>query len=66
MLKRVLDAINKIIAENNDDVVIVSHSAIIMGLQCYVTNTPFNDMLKFKTKNATITEIDSTLFTLHK
>lgn len=66
MLKRVLKAIKKIIAENNDDVVIVSHSAIIMGLQCYVTNTPFNDMLKFKTKNANITEIDSTLFTLHK
>ena len=66
MLKRVLKAINKIIDENTDDVVIVSHSAIIMGLQCYVTNTPFNDMLKFKTKNANITEIDSTLFTLHK
>lgn len=66
MLKRVLKAIKKIIAENNDDVVIVSHSAIIMGLQCSVTNTPFNDMLKFKTKNANVTEIDSTLFTLHK
>lgn len=66
MLKRVLKAINTIIANNNEDVVIVSHSAIIMGLQCYVTNTPFKDMLKFKTKNATITEIDSSLFTLHK
>ena len=66
MLERVLKAINKIINENNDDVVIVSHSAVIMCLQCYVTNTPFNEMLKFKTKNATITEIDSTLFTLHK
>lgn len=66
MLERVLKAINKIISENTDDVVIVSHSAIIMGLQCYVTNTQFNDMLKFKTKNATITEIDSSLFIPHK
>lgn len=64
MLKRVLIAINQIIDENSDNVVVISHSAIIMGLQCYVTNTPFNDMLKFKTKNATITEIDSSLFTL--
>ena len=62
MLERVLKAIHKIINENNEDVVIVSHSAVIMCLQCYVTNTPFNDMLKFKTKNATITEIDSNLF----
>ena len=62
MLDRVLKAIHKIINENNENVVIVSHSAVIMCLQCYVTNTPFNDMLKFKTKNATITEIDSNLF----
>ena len=62
MLERVLKAIHKIINENNEDVVIVSHSAVIMCLQCYVTNTPFNDMLKFKTKNANITEIDSNSF----
>ena len=62
MLDRVLKAIHKIINENNENVVIVSHSAVIMCLQCYVTNTPFNDMLKFKTKNANITEIDSNSF----
>lgn len=62
MLERVLKAIHKIINENNENVVIVSHSAVIMCLQCYVTNTPFNEMLKFKTKTATITEIDSNLF----
>ena len=62
MLERVLKAIHKIINENNENVVIVSHSAVIMCLQCYVTNTPFNDMLKFKTKNANITEIDSNSF----
>ncbi|MGG7144088.1 histidine phosphatase family protein [Clostridium nigeriense] len=64
MLERVLKSIDKIINENTDDVVIVSHSAVIMCLQCYVTNTPFNEMLKFKTKNANITEIDSSLFNI--
>lgn len=64
MLERVLKSIDKIINENTHDVVIVSHSAVIMCLQCYVTNTPFNEMLKFKTKNANITEIDSSLFNI--
>ena len=36
MLDRVLKAIHKIINENNENVVIVSHSAVIMCLQCYV------------------------------
>jgi alpha-ribazole phosphatase len=61
MLERVLKAIHKIVNDNAENVVIVSHSAVIMCLQCYVTNTPFKDMLKFKTKNANITEIDSNL-----
>ena len=59
MLQRVLRALHKIINENSNDVVIVTHSAVIMCLQCYITNTPFNKMLKFKTNNAEITEIDS-------
>jgi broad specificity phosphatase PhoE len=62
MLERVLTVIYKIINENCDDVAIVTHSAIIMCLQCYVTNTPFNEMMKFKTDNTTITEFDSELF----
>lgn len=61
MLERVLDAIHKIIDTNSDNVVIVTHSAVIMCLQCYITNTPFNEMGKFKTDNANITEIDSSM-----
>ncbi len=61
MLKRVLKAIHKIIKENSDDVVIVTHSAVIMALQCYITNTPFDEMLKFKPKNAGIIEINTNL-----
>lgn len=59
MLQRVIRSLHKIINENKDDVVIVTHSAVIMSLQCYITNTPFNKMLMFKTTNAEITEIDS-------
>lgn len=61
MLQRVLTAIHKIINENCDDVVIVTHSAVIMCIQCYITNTPFDEMMKFKTDNTSITEIDSEL-----
>lgn len=61
MLQRVLTSINKIINENCDNVVIVTHSAVIMSIQCYLTNTPFDEMTKFKTDNTSITEIDSDL-----
>lgn len=61
MMKRVLKAIRKIIDENNEDVAIVTHSAVIMCLQCCLTNTPFNEMKKFKPENTEILEIDSNL-----
>lgn len=61
MIKRVLNALHKIIDENNEDVAIVTHSAVIMCLQCCLTNTPFNEMKKFKPENTSIIEIDSNL-----
>lgn len=61
MLERVLNAIYKIIKENCNNVAIVTHSAVIMCLQCFITNTPFDEMTKFKTDNTSITEIDSEL-----
>lgn len=62
MLQRVLASLYKIVIENSgDDVVIVTHSAVIMCLQCYLTNTPFEEMMRFKTENTSITEIDSDL-----
>lgn len=61
MLQRVLKSLHKVINENSKDVVIVTHSAVIMCLQCYITDAPFNEMLKFKTTNADITKIDSNL-----
>ena len=59
MLERVLEALNRIVAINNEDVVIVTHSAVIMCLQCYITDTPFDKMRIFKTDNVSITGIDS-------
>lgn len=61
MIERVLTTIHKIINESCDDAVIVTHSAVIMCLQCYLSNTPFNEMTKFKTDNTSITEIESEL-----
>lgn len=59
MLERVLDSLYKIIDDNSDNIVIVTHSAVIMSLQCYITNTDFDKMTKFRTDNASILEIDS-------
>lgn len=59
MLERAITAIHKIIKDNTDDVAIITHSAVIMCLQCYVTNTPFSEMLKFRTANTDIVKIDS-------
>lgn len=61
MLERALTVIHKIINENFHDVAIVTHSAVIMCLQCYITDTPFEEMMKFKTDNSAIIEIDSEL-----
>lgn len=61
MLKRVFNVIRKIINENIDNVAIVTHSAVIMCIQCYITNTPFEQMTKFKAGNTSIVEIDSNL-----
>lgn len=61
MLQRVLNVLRKIMSESSDNVIIVTHSAVIMCIQCFLTNTSFGEMLKFKVDNASITEIDSEL-----
>lgn len=61
MLSRVLSTLNDIVKNNSGNVAIVTHSAVIMCLQCYLSNTPFKDMTKFKTKNTSITEVDADL-----
>lgn len=64
MLQRALASIHKIISENTDNVVIVTHNTVIMCFQCFLTNTPFEEMIKFKAENTSITEIESDLLKL--
>ena len=61
MLNRVLAALHKIVQENDRDVAIVTHSAVIMCLQCLINDTPFQKMGRFKAENTSIAEIDSTM-----
>lgn len=65
MLNRVLASLHKIIHENEHDVAIVTHSAVIKCLQCLITDTPFQSMGRFKTENTDIAGIDSALLTQH-
>lgn len=63
VLQRTISSIHAIIDKNRDDVIIVTHGAVIMCLQCYLNNTPFDEMAKYHTDNASIIEIDSDLLT---
>lgn len=62
VVERALAAIHTIIKENKDDVAVVTHNAVIMCLQCYLTDTPFDEMKRFKSGNTSISIIDSDLF----
>lgn len=62
VIERVLPVIHKIIEKNDNNVAIVTHSAVIMCIQCYLTDTPFEEMMRFKTDNTAIIELDSESF----
>ena len=60
LLDRVLTAIKTIIKKQRGNVLVVTHSAVIMALLCYLHNTPFEEMVgKYDIKNAELVEIDS-------
>ena len=63
LLDRVLVSLQIIIRESHNNVAIVTHSAIIMSLQCYLTDTPFHEMMKFRTPNTAMVEFDSEALT---
>lgn len=55
VVRRTLNAMQYIIKRERDDVLIVTHSAVIMALRCYIAGAPFEQMpCKFKTRNAEI------------
>ena len=60
MLERTLEALTIILEQETENVLVVSHSAILMALRCYIAKRPFEDMVKrFKTKNAEVVEISA-------
>ncbi len=61
VVERAMNAIHTIVSDNSCDVAVVTHNAVIMCLQCYLTDSPFEDMKRFKSDNAAITVIDSDL-----
>lgn len=59
MLNRLFLALQKVIHEQEEEVLLVSHSAVIRGLMTYLSGTPFEDMMQFKIPNLSVYEVDS-------
>lgn len=58
VLARTLVALEEILSRETENVLVVSHSAILMALRCYLAKLPFEEMVKrFKTQNAEVVEI---------
>lgn len=58
VLERTLVALEEILSRETGNVLVVSHSAILMALRCYLAKLPFEEMAKrFKTQNAGVVEI---------
>lgn len=63
LLDRLLPALKDIMKKEKENVLVVTHSAVIMTLLSYIYGTPFEDMAKnYKTENAGIVELDGDLF----
>lgn len=59
LLDRLLPAVREITQKEKGNVLVVTHSAVIMTLLSYIYDTPFEDMAKnYKTGNAGIVELD--------
>ncbi len=62
VLGRTLDALAYILSKETEDVLVVTHSAILMSLGCYLAKLPFDEdemVGRFKTKNAEVVEISA-------
>ena len=51
VLRRTLAALEQILAREKDDVLVVTHSAVLMALRCYLANRPFDVMREYRTRN---------------
>lgn len=61
VLRRVFRALEYIMRHENGNVLVVSHSAIMFSLQCYLAGLCMDDetMLSFRAKNAELVEVDA-------
>lgn len=58
VLGRALDTLGMILERETEDVLIVTHSAVLMALRCYIAGLPFEEMVaRYKAKNAELIEI---------
>lgn len=58
VLERTLEALDQIGREGIRDVMVVSHSAVLMALRCFIAGYPFGEMRKhFRTRNAELVKI---------
>jgi probable phosphoglycerate mutase len=46
LVERVLTALQRIIASETGTILVVTHGAVMMALQSYLNNTPFEEMIK--------------------
>ena len=59
VLRRALDTLGMILERETEDVLIVTHSGVLMALRCYIAGQTFEEMgiIRYKTKNAEVVEI---------
>lgn len=63
LLDRLLPTLDDIMSRDRQDVLSITHSAVIMTLMSYLNDTPFEDMARnYKTGNTQIVELDQDLF----
>lgn len=63
LLDRLLPTLDDIMSKDREDVLNITHSAVIMTLMSYLYDTPFEDMARnYKTGNTQIVELDQSLF----
>ena len=56
VLRRALDTLGMILERETEDVLIVTHSGVLMALRCYIAGQTFEEMgiIRYKTKNAEV------------
>jgi probable phosphoglycerate mutase len=59
MIDRVFKALKKLIDLRHERILVVTHSAVIMCMQCIIKDVPFNEMTNYKPKNAELVKFDS-------